>query len=170
MLIRSPCRGFRLRGPNASPVEAAAPEPSPAARPLAERGRSLLQWHPAADQQGQGPRAPVGWCVRGARLPSEFGRLAGAQCSTGVLCMPGSRPCLPWLKPTGLLAPCSSVTAAFASRAPGGHLAMTARAARTGVAGHRHVRRPLAAPSRGLRGPAAPLHTKYSPARAASRS
>src|SRR5262249_23288667 len=47
------------------------------------------------------------------------------------------------------------VTAAFASRAPGGHLAMTARAARTGVAGHRHVRRSLAAPSRGLRGPAA---------------
>src|SRR5215472_17503019 len=77
ILIGSPSIAFAF-GINASQFGANAPGPSQAARPLAERGRSLLQWHPACDQQGQ----PCGW-------EKVFVRGLARQCPT-ELCISGA--------------------------------------------------------------------------------
>jgi hypothetical protein len=115
LLSGSPSGAFAF-GISASPVEvqaAGSAGPSHAARPPAERRQRALRWHPAADLSPAGPAGPgarstghpFGWRERGARLPSACGRLACAQASTAVLHVPGDRPCIPWLKPRGVLAP-----------------------------------------------------------------
>jgi hypothetical protein len=74
-----PLRCFRLRDHRVT--VRVAPGPSQAARPLAERGPSLLQWHRCWYHSGQ----PCGWeqvCVRGlaSQCPTEW--CISVACST----------------------------------------------------------------------------------------
>src|SRR5215467_1540213 len=80
--------------------------PSQAARPLAELGRSLLQWHRCCSHSGQ----PFGCgevLVRGPAPPSGASRLRVARdplLAHGGATAKGRAPFIPWLKPRALLA------------------------------------------------------------------
>ena len=137
MLIRSPATAFAF-GIDTSQFGAAAPGPSHAARPPAERRLRALRWHPASDQQGQ----PCGcWemFVRGWQAkapPSGASRLRAAPYTLVRLCFS------PWKRCTtepahsiglarctsvqpGILAQAGSVGKAAGLQAQVGHVRLT---------------------------------------------
>jgi hypothetical protein len=86
MLLGSPA-GAGAFGITASPLEAAAPEPSQATRPLAQRGPGLLQWHRCAAHCAQ----PCGWwegVVRGHAPARGAARLRAARGRESLVLFP----------------------------------------------------------------------------------